>query len=538
MYTIAPGERLPKGGIDEVGNKAWNLMRMASAGLPVPHGFVLSTEWCRSSREGRVDDGALRQSLQSGIERLEAGTGLRFGSQRRPLLVSVRSGAAVSMPGMLETVLDVGLNLLTTEGLIRLTGNPRLAWDSYRRLVQGYSEVVTGLPLEPFDALVRQALADGDAASERELDHRRLRALTLAMLERYRALAGAVFPSDPYTQLVQAATAVFRSWDAPKAVAYRRLKAIGEAAGTAVTVQQMVYGNAGGASGAGAGFTRSPATGERGLYFDFTFNGQGEDVVAGRQLSAGNERLRRVLPSVCEQLESTGHSLESLFGDVQDFEFTLQAGQLYLLQTRRAKRTPQAALRIAVDMVEEGRLTPEDALAQLEGVDLEAIVSTRFSAPFPAALGRGSVASVGVASGAVALDSAAAERLAAAGTKVLLVRREMETADIAGMAKAEGVLTARGGRTSHAAVVARELGKVCLVACPDLTIDLVRRCCAIGGREIAEGDFLSLDGNDGWIYPGRLEEITERPERELEAVAEWRRTVRSTVPVSTRSANG
>jgi pyruvate,orthophosphate dikinase len=238
-----------------------------------------------------------------------------------------------------------------------------------------------------------------------------------------------------------------------------------------------------------------------------------------------NERLCRVLPSVREQLEGTCHTLELLFGDTQDFEFTLQAGQLYLLQTRRAKRTPQAALRIAVDLVEEGLLTPEDALAKLAGIDLEAIVRTRFSPPLPPALGHARVAGVGVASGAVALDSEATERMATAGTKVVLVRRELATADIAGIAKAEGILTARGGRTSHAAVVARELGKVCLVACADLTIDLDQRSCVIGGRKVAEGDFLSLDGNDGSIYPGPLEVITERPERDLEAVTRWRRSI-------------
>jgi pyruvate, orthophosphate dikinase len=525
MYPILPGETLPKGGIGEVGNKAWNLMRMVGAGLPVPHGFVLSTEWCRSSREGRLDEAELRKVLQAGIARLEGETDLRFGSARRPLLVSVRSGAAVSMPGMLETVLDVGLNAQTAEGLIRLTGNPRLAWDSFRRLVQGYAEVVAGLPVGSFDSLVRQALADERASSERELDHRRLRALTVAMLERYRVLAGAPFPSDPHVQLLQAVTAVFRSWDAPKAVAYRGLNAIDDGAGTAATVQTMVYGNAGGASGAGVGFTRNPATGKRGLYFDFVFNGQGEDVVAGRQVPADSERLRRVLPSVWEQLEGTCHTLEMLFGDAQDFEFTLQAGRLHLLQARRAKRTPQAALRIAVDLVEEGLLAPADALAQLDGINLETVVRTRFSPPLPSALAHARVAGVGVASGAVALDSEATERMATIGKKVVLVRRELATADIASMAKAEGILTARGGRTSHAAVVARQLGKVCLVACADLTIDLDQRLCVIGGRTLAEGDFLSLDGNDGSIYPGRLEAISERPQRELEAVARWRRSL-------------
>ena len=274
-----------------------------------------------------------------------------FGGARRPLLVSVRSGAAVSMPGMMETVLDVGLNADTVEALIRETGNPRLAWDSYRRLVQGYAEVVAGLPTAPFDALVAAAVATAEVESERELDHRDLRTLTRAMLASYRDLAGEPFPADPGVQLLAATQAVLRSWDAEKAVSYRRLNGIDDAAGTAVTVQTMVFGNAGGASGAGVGFTRNPATGARELYFDFQFDGQGEDVVAGRRNLTDHERLRLALPAVWTRLNEICRTLETLFGDAQDFEFTVQSGELFLLQTRRAKRTDWAALAIAVDMV-------------------------------------------------------------------------------------------------------------------------------------------------------------------------------------------
>jgi pyruvate,orthophosphate dikinase len=520
LYPILPGAPLAPGGAREVGNKAWNLMRMAQAGLPVPPAFVLPTTWC-----GRKEDTLLRQALAQGIARLETATGLGFGASRRPLLVSVRSGAAVSMPGMMETVLDVGLNADTVEGLIRLTGNPRLAWDSYRRLVQGYAEVVANLPTAPFDALVAAELERAEAENERELDHRSLRTLTLAMLDCFRSLTGRIFPADPQEQLDEAAVAVFRSWTAPKAVSYRRLNGIDDAAGTAVTVQTMVFGNAGGASGAGVGFTRNPATGAPELYFDFQFNGQGEDVVAGRQVMHDNERLRQVLPAMWERLTTVAHALEVLFGDAQDFEFTVQSGVLYLLQARRAKRTDWAALTIAVDMVEEGLLTPAEALARLDGVDLAGVVRTRFSPPVPEALAVAQVAGIGVASGAIALDSEAVKRLSEEGTPAILVRRETATTDIEGMALAAGILTASGGRTSHAAVVARQLGKVCLVACPGLEIDLVRRFCQIGGAVLNEGDFLSLNGNSGAIHPGRLTPVSERPVRALAAIAQWRTTV-------------
>ena len=518
MFPIQKGSALAPGGASQVGNKAWNLMRMAKAGLPVPPAFVLPTDWC-----GRKDvSAALKTALMEGVGLLETATGLTFGGSQRPLLVSVRSGAAVSMPGMMETVLDVGLNAVTVEALIRQTGNPRLAWDSYRRLVQGYAEVVAGLPTAPFDALVAATLATAEAESERELDHRDLRTLTGAMLACYRDLAGHDFPSDPVMQLVAATEAVFRSWNAPKAVSYRRLNGIDDAAGTAVTVQTMVFGNAGGASGAGVGFTRDPATGARALYFDFQFDGQGEDVVAGRQRLQDHDRLRRTLPAVWARLEEVCGVLETLFGDAQDFEFTVQSGTLFLLQARRAKRTDWAAVAIAVDMVAEGALTPAAALTQLGGIDLGSLVRTSFAPPVPPTLAMAQVASLGVTSGAIALDSAAVKRLVAAGTPAILVRRDTVTSDIEGMAQAAGILTGSGGRTSHAAVVARQLGKVCLVACPGLEIDLERRQCRIGGRLLNEGDMLALDGNTGAVHAGKLDVVTERPEVALKAIAGWR----------------
>jgi pyruvate,orthophosphate dikinase len=458
FYPILRGTPPARGGAQEVGGKAWNLMRMAQIGLPVPPAFVLPTTWRR--RPLPDSEPALRAALSEGVARLEAATALNFGGARRPLLVSVRSGAAISMPGMMETVLDVGLNAETVEGLVRSTGNPRLAWDSYCRLIQGYAEVVAGLPTAPFDALSAAALREADVETERELDHRDLRALTGKMLDCYQSLTKAAFPSDPREQLAAAAAAVFRSWDAPKAATYRRLNGIADDAGTAVTVQTMVYGNAGGASGAGVAFTRNPATGARELYFDFRFNAQGEDVVAGRQRLGDNERLRVALPDIWNQLNEISQKLEALAGDAQDLEFTVQSGVLYLLQTRRAKRTDWAALTIATDMVEQGLLTPPTALALLDGVKLNDVVRTRFAQAPAKPLTTAEVAGMGVTSGVLALDSEAVKRASVVGTPAILVRQETVTTDIEGMALAAGILTATGGRTSHAAVVARQLGKV------------------------------------------------------------------------------
>ncbi len=425
--------------------------------------------------------------------------------------------------------MNIGLNSDTVEALIRMTGNPRLAWDSYRRLVQSYAEVVANLPVAPFDTLVAATLKQEDAEKESELDHRCLRNLTRAMLECYHSLAGTPFPADPPEQLAAAASAVFRSWYAAKAASYRKLNVISDEAGTAVTVQTMVFGNA----GAGVAFTRIPSTGARELYFDFQFNAQGEDVVSGRQMLRDKDRLPLVMPAVWAKLNETCHELEKLFGDAQDFEFTVQTGVLSVLQTRNAKRTTWAALTIAVDMVHESLLKPAEALARLAPIDLNAVIRSSFAPPVPKPLAMAEVAGMGVVSGAVALDSEAVRRLSESGTPAILVRRDAVTADIEGMALSVGILTSSGGRTSHAAVVARHLGKVCLVACPSLEINLARRECLLGGTVVKEGDLLSLDGNTGDVYLGRLKTLMERPEKALAIVAGWR--AEATQPTLTKS---
>lgn len=509
-------------GVGELGNKAWNLMRMAQAGLRVPPAVVLPAEWCRMFRAGELDIAALQTALHTGIETLERATGLRFGCSRRPLLVSVRSGAAVSMPGMLETVLNVGMNDAAADGLLRMTGNPRLTWDCYRRLVQGFAEVAGNPRRQEFDEATARALTDACVENESELDHISLRRLTRRMLELFREEAGAPFPENPREQLRLAALAVLRSWDAPKARAYRRLKNIDDGLGTAITIQAMVFGNAGGTSGSGVGFTRNPATGGREMFLDFRFNAQGEDVVSGRRDAQDHLRLARVFPQVWKQLEQAAASLEGLFHDAQDFEFTLQSGVLYLLQSRNAQRTPWAALQIAVDMVESGLIPAQEALERLAGIDLAAVRRIVRKDSLATALAVGTPASPGIACGAIVLDSAAATRCRERGLPSLLVRMETETSDIEGMAACSGVLTATGGRTSHAAVVARQMGKVCIVACRELSIDLTARTCRIGAESLCEGDVVSLDGNTGEVFAGHVDTVEERPERALKAVARWK----------------
>ena len=513
------------GSIDEIGFKAFNLMAMTAAGLPVPPGFVLTTGFARqavTAAGGATSE--LRAALADGVRHIERESGLGFGARRRPLLVSVRSGAPVSMPGMMETLLDVGVNDLTVEAIIRSTGNPRLAWDCYRRLVQGFAEVVHDCPANAFASGLEECMRACGASSPREIDFRSLTALTRDYLALFEELTGEPFPQDPMLQLEQAAVAVVRSWHSEKAVTYRRARNIGDSPGTAMTVQRMVFGNAGGMSGAGVAFTRDPSTGANELYMDFLFNAQGEDVVSGRHALADEVPLATLLPDTRREIEAIAAKLETEFGDAQEFEFTVEDGKLFMLQTRAAKRTPLAALRIAVDLVAAGLIDPAAALAQLQGIDLATVEELRLARPDELQLlASATPAGIGIAVGRLVLDVEAAERLAAAGDPVLLLRHETATADIAGIAISAGILTAVGGRTSHAAVVARQLGKVCLVGCRELVLDLQARRCRIGGHELGEGDWLCLDGNAGHIHAGRPEVVGVRPDELLQEVEKWRR---------------
>ncbi|MDR3515826.1 MAG: PEP/pyruvate-binding domain-containing protein [Azospirillaceae bacterium] len=519
-----------RGGADDVagpelvGAKAHGLMRLARLGLPVPPGFVLGTGLCAAVVAGSAAaDRALRETLTAGIRWLEQATGAGFGSRRRPLLVSVRSGGAVSMPGMMETILDVGLTPVSRQGLIRATGNPRLAWDADRRLVQGFATTVHACPAEPFEQRMRQitVTAGGETAAPDSM--------ALAQLaEQYRALfhslTGAPFPADPMEQLVQAAAAVFRSSQSAKAAEYRRLQNIAQPPVTAVTVQAMVFGNAGGTSGAGVGFTRDPTTGENRLYLDFLFNAQGEDVVSGRRVGSDVARLPHVLPAVWAELERVRRCLETSFGDLQDFEFTVQEGRLFLLQTRPGKRTPWAAVQVAVDLVHDGIIDRAQALQRLASLDLDQVERCVADADKTQSvpLARAIAAGAGVAVGHAAFDVDRARALAASGVPVILVRQHTVTEDVAGFAIADGILTATGSQTSHAAVVARQLGKVCLVGCSGLRVDSASRQAVLEGTVLHEGDALSLDGLSGQVYAGCLRVRRERPDAALAEIARWR----------------
>jgi pyruvate, orthophosphate dikinase len=525
VYLIGSGAALAAGASpEEMGFKAYNLARMAAVGMPVPAAFVLSTAFCRDYYAAKcVLAEGFRDLLRGNLRELERLSGLSFGGERRPLLVSVRSGAAVSMPGMLDTVLNVGLNDVTVAGLVRMTGNPRLAWDSYRRLIQSFAEVVQGAKPDAFDAARARALKAARLANPSELDFIALRELTGEYLEIYRELTGKSFPQAPQDQLTAATEAVFRSWSGKKALEYRRIHHLHGAGGTAVCVQTMVFGNSGGTSGSGVAFTRDPATGQNALYMDFLFNAQGDDVVSGRTEFGDRGQIGALLPEVAQQIEALRQRLEAEFGDLQEFEFTVQNGRLFMLQTRNGKRTPLAGLRIAVEMVAEGLLEPAAALKRLEGYKLHAILTESIRAKDgQAPLARAIPAGVGVAVGEIALDSETARRRAASGKAVILVREDTSTDDVKGIASAAGILTARGGRTAHAAVVARQMNKVCLVGCRELAIDLAKRSCSIGGKLMREGQLISLDGGAGEIYPGAVDIVRAKPERELAAVASWR----------------
>lgn len=502
------------------GSKAAELSRIAKLGLDVPPAFVLPTALCAAVNRGELDAlDAMATGLRDGMTRLEEATGRRFGDERSPLLVSVRSGAAVSMPGMLSTVLDVGLNQETVRGVIRQTGNPRLAWDCYCRFLRMFSEVVGNEPAEAFSASVEEMIRTENVADESELDPEALERLA----DQFATLAPDV-PHDPFEQLKAAAHAVYLSWEGARARAYRRINGLDHLEGTAVTVQAMVFGNAGFDSGAGVAFTRNPATGARELYVDFLVDAQGEDVVSGRRIPSDAGLLAARLPQAAEALSQGAARLEREFRDVQDVEFTIENGRLYFLQTRSAKRTARAALRVLIDFVAEGIIDRKTALARFAAIDLKCASITRFAGD-AASIASAVAAAPGVASGRAAFDSARAKEIAADGVPVVLVTHDITTENIDGMAVADGLLTAVGARTAHAAVVARQMGKVCLVGCDGLKVDTPRRRAAIGEISLNEGDWLSLDGNTGTVSLGRREIISEPPAAELAEIDSWRQAV-------------
>lgn len=504
---------------ERYGNKAAVLAEMAEIGIPVPPGFALPVDACEEYFEGgRVLPEWTRTLLEQGTAELESATGLGFGHARRPLLLSVRSGAAASMPGIMETILNVGLSRETVDGIVLRTGNPRFAWDCYRRLLSQFGEVVRGHDPSRYRVLLRDAMDEEGVPDEAELDTASLRALA-GQFERVHVDAGEPFPASPEEQLTACTEAVLASWGGPRAEAFRRLGLAGEARGTAVTVQAMVFGNLGSSSGAGVAFTRNPWSGHPGLLLDFRFGAQGEEVVSGEQSGLDQLAFARVMPEQFDELARIGARLERYYGDMQDMEFTIEEGRLFVLQSRAGRRSPMAALQIAVDFVDEGVIDSERAIAQLSEIDLDGIRIRRVAGGGEP-IGAGTPASGGVASGAIAFTGERAESEAATGG-VILVRPTASPDDIAGIHAAAGLLVARGGRTSHAAVVARQLGKVCVVNCRDLAIDLDRHRCTIGETVLREGSVISIDGDTGRVYRGVVAVNEQQPLPLLDRVRGW-----------------
>ena len=491
-----------------LGGKGANLAEMTNLGVPVPPGFTIACDVCmRYLRERAVPDD-LRDEVQRNLSRLEETTGKGFGDPRNALLVSVRSGAAVSMPGMMETILNLGLNDRTVVGLAQQSGSARFAYDSYRRFIQMYGDVVLGVPIHSFEHLLKAKRMTAGVETDAELGEEALRNLVEEYKALVRSATGREFPMEPRTQLWGAIEAVWRSWTLKKAVDYRRVNGIADDLGTAVNIVAMVFGNLGNDSGTGVAFTRNPSTGERRFYGEFLVNAQGEDVVAGIRTPLRIDEMAIKLPESYTELLDTQDRLERHFRDMQDLEFTVERGKLYLLQTRTGKRTAAAAVRIATEMLTEGLITRDEAVKRVPPGQLDQLLHPIID---PAAratpLCEGLPASPGAASGRAVFDADVAEQRAATGENVILVRDETTPEDFHGLVAARAVLTARGGMTSHAAVVARGMGKCAIVGCKDILVDIEKRHLTVNGHTVHEGDWLTLDGSTGKVFPGDLPTI-------------------------------
>jgi len=519
VYSFAePSE----GGRELLGGKGTGLAEMTQLGVPVPAGFTITTDACRAFMHGGHEIPGLDEEVDEHIARLEEKTGKRFGDTEDPLLVSVRSGAAISMPGMMDTILNLGLSDESVEGLARTTGNPRFARDSYRRLIQMFGETADGIDGHRFE----QALADLKRQRGVELDVD-LSADDLATLIEtfkgiYRHEIGRDFPQDAREQLRRAVIAVFESWETPRAKVYRRTYDIPDDLGTAVNVMQMVFGNKGERSATGVCFTRDPSTGEQGVYGEYLVNAQGEDVVAGTRTPQPVEEMKNRLPEAYEQLLDTMARLEQHYRDMQDIEFTVEEGKLYMLQTRSAKRTAAAAIKAAVDMTSEGLINREEAIARIDPKQLDQLLHPMLdpNATFDVAA-RGLNASPGAASGKLVLDADTAEERGKAGEAVILVGWETTPDDIHGMIQSRGVLTAHGGMTSHAAVVARGMGKPCVAGCEGLDIDMESRTITLGGHKLREGDVITIDGGTGRVIVGDVELVPPAINEDFETILGW-----------------
>ena len=494
-----------------LGGKGANLAEMTNLGLPIPQGFTVTTEACTDYyKQGEAISEEIQEQIFQNLAELEELMGKKFGDNEDPLLVSVRSGARASMPGMMDTILNLGLNDVAVEGFAKKTGNPRFAYDSYRRFIQMYSDVVMEVPKSFFEKIIDEVKEEKGVTYDTELDANDLKNLAEKFKAVYKEqMKGQEFPQDPREQLMGAVKAVFRSWDNPRAIVYRRMNDIPGDWGTAVNVQCMVFGNKGDTSGTGVAFTRNPSTGEKGIFGEYLINAQGEDVVAGVRTPQPISQLEKDLPDCYKQFMELAMKLENHYRDMQDMEFTIEEGKLYFLQTRNGKRTAPAAINIACDLVDEGKITPEEAVCRIEAKSLDQLLHPTFNA---AALKAGEVigsalpASPGAAAGKVyfTADDAKAAGKGGRGERVILVRLETSPEDIEGMHAAEGILTVRGGMTSHAAVVARGMGTCCVSGCGDIKIDEEAKVFELGGYTFHEGDYISLDGTTGKIYKGDI----------------------------------
>ena len=508
-----------------LGGKGANLAEMTNLGLPVPQGFTITTEACTQYYEdGRKINDEIQAEIMEYVAKMEEITGKKFGDKENPLLVSVRSGARASMPGMMDTILNLGLNEEVVEVIAKKSGNPRWAWDCYRRFIQMYSDVVMEVGKKYFEQLIDEMKEKKGVTQDVELTAEDLKELANQFKAEYKSKIGEDFPTDPKEQLMGAIKAVFRSWDNPRANVYRRDNDIPYSWGTAVNVQMMAFGNMGNTSGTGVAFTRDPATGEKHLMGEFLMNAQGEDVVAGVRTPQKIDELKKVMPEVYDQFVNICHTLENHYRDMQDMEFTIEDKKLYMLQTRNGKRTAKAALKIACDLVDEGMISEEEAVLMIDPRNLDTLLHPQFDAaalksakPVAKAL----AASPGAACGKVVFTAEDAKEWAARGEKVVLVRLETSPEDIEGMKASQGILTVRGGMTSHAAVVARGMGTCCVSGCSEIAMDEENKKFVLAGKTYVEGDYISIDGSTGNIYDGIIPTVDATIVGEFGRVMDW-----------------
>ncbi len=514
-----------------LGGKGANLAEMTNLGLPVPRGFTVTTEACIQYYDsGEVISAALREEILEYLGRLQDLIGKQFGDAENPLLVSVRSGAQASMPGMMDTILNLGLNEQVVEVMARKSGNPRWAYDCYRRFIQMYSDVVMGVGKNHFEALIDTMKQARGVTQDTELSAEDLRELAAQFKAEYKAKLGSDFPTDPVEQLMGAIEAVFRSWNNNRAIVYRRMHDIPASWGTAVNVQEMVFGNLGDSSGTGVAFTRNPATGEKALFGEFLMNAQGEDVVAGVRTPQSIDQLRALMPAIYDEFVSICDRLEAHYRDMQDLEFTIEDNKLFILQTRSGKRTAPAALKIACDLVDEGAISEREAVLMIDPKQLDALLHPQFDEAAlkkAAVIGSGLAASPGAACGRIVFTAEDAKNWAKEGEHVILVRLETSPEDIEGMEAGQGILTVRGGMTSHAAVVARGMGTCCVSGCGAIKMDEAGKKFELGGKTYHEGDWISLDGSTGNIYGEKIPTVDATIGGEFGRLMGWADTYRS-----------